>query len=132
MSTNISVSAPTISPENQPFWSAANEKQLLIKKCEHCDQCHWYPRLICPFCGSDKTVWHPSAGLGSVYSYSVVRGEPPKVAAYIALGEGIVMASILSTDDPTKIQFGDRVQVSFQSVEPEGNQWVPIFERING
>ena len=43
----------------------------------------FYPRVLCPFTGSDKLEWRISKGLGTVYSTTVVhptKGEPYNVA----------------------------------------------------
>jgi uncharacterized OB-fold protein len=64
------IPAPHHYPENEPFWTAANEGTLLLRHCEGCQQPHWYPRAICPFCGSSDTVWRRCQGSGSVYSGS--------------------------------------------------------------
>ncbi len=39
----------------------------------------FYPRLVCPFTGSDKLEWRVSKGLGTVYATTVVHpgeGKP--------------------------------------------------------
>ena len=39
----------------------------------------FYPRVICPFTGSDKLEWRISKGLGSVYATTIVHpaeGKP--------------------------------------------------------
>ncbi|WP_411860341.1 Zn-ribbon domain-containing OB-fold protein [Cupriavidus sp. TA19] len=55
-------------PESLPFWRAAEEGVLLGKACSDCGKLHWYPRAICPFCGSDHTEWKPLSGRGTVYA----------------------------------------------------------------
>jgi uncharacterized OB-fold protein len=49
--------APAINPEIKPFFDAAAEGKLALKKCAACGQIHHYPRAICPFCASDLTEW---------------------------------------------------------------------------
>jgi uncharacterized protein len=48
--------APSVNPETKPYWDAAAEGKLLIKKCTACGELHFYPRAHCPFCFSDETV----------------------------------------------------------------------------
>src|SRR5215472_6430412 len=64
---------PPVNPETKPFWDAAAQGRLLIKRCTACDEPHWYPRAICPFCGSERTEWMEASGHGTIYSYSVFR-----------------------------------------------------------
>ena len=59
------IPAPAITPETRPFWDAAEEGRLLIKRCTACGQAHHYPRSICPFCLTDRTEWMPVSGGGS-------------------------------------------------------------------
>ena len=93
MSTVRKMPAPLPNPENQPYWDAAKEGKLLVKRCKDCGEFHFYPRAICPFCFSDQTEWVESKGTGSIYSYSVMRrGVPvPFAIAYVTLDEGITM-----------------------------------------
>ena len=70
------IPAPAVTIESKPFWDAAAEGRFLIKRCNDCGQAHWFPRALCPFCFSDKTVWEESPGEGVIYSYSVMRRSP--------------------------------------------------------
>ena len=65
--------APQGNPETKPFWDAAGEGKLLIKRCTACGEAHYFPRSICPFCFSDKTVWEESSGEGEIYTFSLMR-----------------------------------------------------------
>ena len=49
------IPAPEASPETRPFWDAATAGRLLIGTCKACGKPHYYPRALCPFCGSDAT-----------------------------------------------------------------------------
>ena len=42
-------------PEMKPFWQAAAEGKLLVKRCLDCNQSHYYPRALCPYCQSERT-----------------------------------------------------------------------------
>ena len=66
-------------------FDAAAEGRFLIKRCTACGEAHWYPRAMCPFCHSDKTVWEESKGEGVVYSFSILRKSPtgPYALAYV-------------------------------------------------
>ena len=84
------IPAPEANPETRPFWEAATAGRLLIGKCKSCGKPHYYPRAICPLCGSDATEWVPASGRGAVYSYSVMRRVPvPYALAYVTLEEGV-------------------------------------------
>src|SRR6266849_6985913 len=118
--------APEANPETKPFWDAAAEGRLLVKKCVTCGQVHFYPRAICPFCGNDKTEWVTASGRGTVYSYSVMRRVPiPYALAYVTLEEGVSMMTNIVDGDLDAIRIGQAVTVTF--LPTEGGPPVPMF-----
>jgi uncharacterized OB-fold protein len=120
------IPAPEANPETRPFWEAATAGRLLIGKCKTCCKPHYYPRAICPLCGSDATEWVPASGRGAVYSYSVMRRVPvPYALAYVTLDEGVTMMTNIVDCDLDGIRIGQRVRVSFKPTE--GGPPVPMF-----
>jgi uncharacterized OB-fold protein len=120
------IPAPEPNPETKPFWDAAAQGRLLLKKCLACNQLHYYPRTICPFCGSDRTDWQPAAGTGSIYSWSVMRrAETPYCIAYVTLDEGVTMMTNIVGCDLNAIRIGQKVRVVFTPTE--GGPPVPTF-----
>ena len=120
------IPAPPVSPETKPFWDAAAEGRLLIKKCRSCGQVHYYPRAICPFCFADATEWLPASGRGTIYSYSVMRRVPvPYAIAYVTLEEGVTMLTNIEGCDLDTIRIGQAVKVVFRPTE--GGPPVPMF-----
>ena len=120
------IPAPQASPDTQPFWDAATKGQLVIKKCRACGESHYYPRPHCPFCGSDATEWHTTAGTGTLYSYSVMRrADVPYAIAYVTLDEGPTMMTNLVDCDFDRLKIGQRVKVVFTPTE--GGPPVPTF-----
>ena len=67
---------PQGNPETAPFWEAAKQGKFLIKRCTACGEPHYFPRSICPFCFSDKTVWEESSGEATIYTFSLMRKSP--------------------------------------------------------
>jgi len=88
----------------------------------------FFPRVRCPYTGVDCLEWRISAGVGTVYSTSVVyprKGDPYNVAL-IDLDEGFRMMSRVVTDDPMQVSIGQRVR--FQAVAEEGlDDPIPVF-----
>jgi len=120
------IPAPPVSSETQPFWDAAAEGRLMIKKCAGCGQAHYYPRALCPFCGSDRTEWLRASGRGTIYSYSVMRRVPvPYALAYVTLEEGVTMMTNIVDGDLDRIRIGQAVKVVFRPTE--GGPPVPMF-----
>jgi len=123
------VPAPPVSPETQPFWDAAAAGRLMIKTCGACSRAHYYPRALCPFCGSDRTQWLPASGRGTIYSYSVMRRVPvPYAIAYVTLEEGVSMMTNLVDCDLDGIRIGQGVRVVFKPTD--GGPPVPMFRVV--
>ena len=120
------IPAPPVNPETRPFWDAAAAGRLLLKRCAACTQPHHYPRVIGPFCGSDRTEWTEATGRGTVYSYSVFRRAPiPYAIAYVTLAEGVTMMTNIVDCDLDAIRIGQPVRVVFNPTE--GGPPVPMF-----
>ena len=124
--TQRKMPAPEPNPETKAFWDAASQGKLLIKACRACDEVHYYPRALCPFCGSDQTEWREAAGTGTLYSYSVMRrAQTPYAIAYVTLDEGVSMMTNLVDCDFDRLQIGQRMKVVFTPTE--GGPPVPTF-----
>ena len=110
-----------------PFWQAASEGVLMIKRCKACGEAHWYPRPFCPHCGSGDTDWVPASGHGTIYSFTVTRkaGPVPYVLAYVTLDEGVTMLTNLVDAEIEALHIGQRVHVTFR--QAEGGGAVPVF-----
>jgi uncharacterized protein len=120
------IPAPQPNPETQAFWDGAAQGRLLLKKCLACAQVHYYPRALCPFCGSDRTEWQQASGMGSIYSWSVMRrAEVPYAIAYVTLEEGVTMMTNIVGCDLDAIRIGQRVRVVFTPTD--GGPPVPTF-----
>jgi uncharacterized OB-fold protein len=124
--TSRTIPAPPVNPETTRFWEAAAQGTLLIKRCTACGQPHYYPRSLCPFCGSDATEWQPASGAGTIYSYSVMRrAEVPYAIAYVTLDEGVTMMTNLVDCDFDALRIGQRVRLVFTPTD--GGPPVPTF-----
>ena len=119
---------PAVNPGDQPYFDAANEGKLMLKKCNACGEVHHYPRALCPFCWSDKVEWVQAKGTGEIYTYSVTRrgGPVPYCIAYVTLDEGIKMMTNIVDCDLDAIRIGQAVTVVFKPTE--GGPPVPMFK----
>ena len=98
-----------------------------------CRRRFWYPRPLCPHCGSDQIAWIRAAGTGRVHTYTVVRqsGDPffktkvPFVVAMIELDEGPLVMSNLVECDVAAVTVGMPVVAAFETVQ-EGLA-IPLF-----
>ncbi len=93
--------------ETQPFWDAAKDGRLLIKRCSDCSKFHFYPRPFCPHCWSEAVEWVEASGRATLYTWSVVMRNDlppfpervPYVAAVVDLAEGPrMMTNVVDCD----------------------------------
>ncbi|RYG08217.1 MAG: Zn-ribbon domain-containing OB-fold protein [Caulobacteraceae bacterium] len=105
----------------------AEQGRFLIKRCTACNQPFWYPRALCPFCGSPETEWLESPGEGEIYSYSIMRRAPggPYAMVFVTLDEGPTLLSNLVDCQPDQVRIGARVKLRWQ--DTEGGPPAPVF-----
>lgn len=125
MTQHRSIPAPLISAENQPYFDAAAQGRLLVKRCTACAEFHFYPRTLCPFCFG-ATEWVDAAGTGTIYSYTVMRPGGPFAAAYVTLDEGVTLLTNIVDCDPEAVRIGQTVRVVFRPTDEHGVV-VPMF-----
>ncbi len=120
------ITPPVVTVETQAFWDAARKGRFMIPICAACCRAHWYPRAICPFCGSDKVEWREAAGKGAIYTFSVMRrAKDPYVIAHVTLEEGPTLLTNIVDCDFNKLRIGQPVTVVFK--EAENGTPVPMF-----
>jgi len=89
----------------------------------------FYPRVICPYTGSDRLEWRVSAGLGTVYATTVVhpaREGAPYNVALIDCDEGFRLMSRVEDLSPEVVRIGMRVK--FRVHRPGGDEpSYPVF-----
>lgn len=126
MATRSFLPNPTLYPDAQPFWDAAREGRLMIKRCRDCGQAHHYPRPHCPFCGSAHTEWLACSGEATVYSFSIMRAAPrPTAVAVVELTEGPRLTTVIVNADVHALAIGDAVRVT--TLPGENGVAVPVF-----
>ncbi|MER5530968.1 OB-fold domain-containing protein [Streptomyces sp. NPDC002677] len=110
----------------RPYWEAAAEGRLLLRRCGSCGRAHHYPREFCPHCWSEDVTWETASGRAHLYTWSVVHRNDlppfgdrvPYVAAVVDLAEGPrMMTELVDTPEP---RAGLELAVAFR----EG---VPVF-----
>jgi uncharacterized protein len=127
---------PTISPspDSLPFWEASRRGELALPYCESCEGFFFYPRTLCPTCGSRDVTWRTASGRGRVHAFCIqhvcpvpgFRDATPFVTAIVELEEGPRLMTILVDvePDPAAIRCELPVEVAF--VEVDG-QALPVF-----
>ncbi len=105
-----------------------------IQRCGQCNNSIFYPRMICPHCGSDDLQWYEPSGKGTVYSTTVVRNKPEKGGDYnvalIDLVEGPRMMSRVEQIAPDEVKIGLAVSARIKQTDDSALLvFVPAGER---
>ena len=124
---------PVPDPTTEPFWEATRERRLLAQQCGDCEHWVFYPRPVCPNCGSRALRWKQLSGRGTVYTFSVIHrpAHPgmapivPYVVALVDLDEGIRMMSNVVDCPPSEVRIGMRVEAVFEDLTSEIT--LPLF-----
>ncbi|CAN5911313.1 OB-fold domain-containing protein [soil metagenome] len=94
--------------------------------CGSCVAAIFYPRVVCPECGSDELRWHVSNGKGTVYATTAVyhRDREPHNAVLVDLEEGFRMLSRIDNLQAEDVEIG--MEVAFE-VRPIDGQPEAVF-----
>ncbi len=91
------------------YWAGGAANKLMLPRCTSCSHVHFYPRTICPYCGSMALEWIEATGEGYLHAFAVQHRafggwaeEVPYVTAFIDLKEGDRVFSVLRGVDPNK------------------------------
>jgi uncharacterized OB-fold protein len=104
---------------SQPHWDGCRAGVLRVQRCSACGAYVFIPQPLCTACSSDRLAWVESAGLGAIYSFTVVHRAPhpsfatPYLVAIVALDEGFEMLANLDCE-PARAAIGMRVRVGFR------------------
>jgi uncharacterized OB-fold protein len=127
---------PVANADSKPYWDAARERRLVIRKCKACGELHFMPRHLCPVCWSEQLEWVDASGTGTVHSFTVIRraSDPafaplvPYTVALIDLDEGPRMMANIVGANALAVKIGDRVQVAFE--DRGGGAMLPQFSPV--
>jgi len=65
------------SVHSKPFWNGVERSELVLPFCRACGKAHFPPRPFCPHCWAEEIEWRPATGRGTLYTYTIVRANPP-------------------------------------------------------
>jgi uncharacterized OB-fold protein len=119
---------PAPNEEDGEFWAGARRGELRIQHCTSCGMHQHYARILCIHCGETTLEWVTAGGLGTVYSFTVIRqnGVPPFrervpfVVAAVDLDEpGARVLAAMPTVAPDAARVGMRVRATFRPASDE-------------
>jgi uncharacterized OB-fold protein len=101
--------------------------KLAYQRCADCSAAVFYPRVLCPVCGSGALEWRESAGRGTVYATTAVhsRDRDPRNVALVDLDEGFRMMSRVEGVPAEEVEIGARV--SFEVRHRDKDEPVAVF-----
>ena len=113
--------------------AALAEGRFLIQKCDDCGQHIYFPREVCPHCGSDAVQFVSPGGQGTVYAVTTVRRKPSEGGDYnvslIDLDEGPRLMSRVDNLNPDDVKIGQRVMARVVVADGKG---VVVFDAVGG
>lgn len=108
-----------------------DQGRFLLQRCIDCARHVFYPRELCPHCGSTALGWVEASGNGTVYAVTTVRRKPDAGGDYnvslVDLDEGVRMMSRVEGDGTVGI--GDRVRAR---VQVDGGRGIVLFDPAAG
>jgi uncharacterized OB-fold protein len=106
---------------------------LRLQACTRCGRQIFFPRTLCPHCGSNDLEWRRASGRGVVYSTTIVRQKPERGGDYnvalIELAEGARMLSRVEELPATEVRIGMAVEAVIRKVN---GQSLVLFRPVQG
>jgi uncharacterized OB-fold protein len=125
--------SPTALPDQSPlqdFERGLARGELRYQSCGRCSQAVFYPRVLCPHCGSPDLRWAASAGRGTVYSTTAIRRrEETYNVALIDLDEGFRMMARVEGTPAEQVSIGWSVRARLTEGLAVGDL---VFEPTSG
>ena len=107
--------------------------RFLIQRCQVCGQHIYFPREVCPHCGSDAVQFVAPSGLGTVYATTTVRRKAAEGGDYnvclVDLDEGPRLMSRVDNQPSDAVTIGQRVQAR---VVVANGQGLVVFDARDG
>jgi len=105
-------------PPGVLFQQFLRQGEFRLQCCETCGRQVFFPRTLCPYCGSGQLAWRVASGRGTVYSTTIVRQRPERGGDYnvaiIELAEGARMMSRVEGILPTEVRIGMTVEAAIR------------------
>jgi uncharacterized OB-fold protein len=113
--------------------AALDAGRFLIQHCASCAKHIYFPREVCPHCGSDALELVAPKGTGTVYAVTTVRRKGEDGGDYnvslIDLDEGVRLMSRVDSVAPQDVNIGQRVQARVAVSDGRG---IVLFDVLEG
>ena len=112
--------------------AALDQGNFLIQHCSQCTRHIYFPRELCPHCGSDQVQLVAPSGLGTVHAITTVRRKPDAGGDYnvslVDLDEGVRLMSRIANLPVDAVRIGQRVQAR---VQLDGGAGLVVFDVLH-
>ena len=123
---------PSITPENEFFWTSGADGRLRFQECESCAALVHPPQPFCRHCRGTGLRPRAVSGRATLIGFTVnhrfsLPGLPaPYIVAQVAIEEDprVRLTTNLVECEPGDLELGMRVEVVFEQVE---DVWLPLF-----
>ncbi len=110
-----------------------NQGHFLIQHCKGCGKPVYFPRELCPHCGSEDLAFVAPEGHGTVHAVTTVRRKADVGGDYnvslIDLDEGVRLMSRVDNLKPDAVKIGQRVKARVQLKDGQG---LVVFDAVEG
>jgi uncharacterized OB-fold protein len=118
---------PATTELTAPFWKAAAEGSLAVRRCAACGTLQHPPMPRCAACHGESIQWVTIAPEATVYAYTVVyhpahfalADKVPYVVAMIETGDGLKFVTDVVECAPEDVRIGMPVRLRFEKVADE-------------
>jgi uncharacterized OB-fold protein len=122
---------PQAEPLAKPYWDSLKDGAMQLQRCGACEKFVFYPRVLCPSCGSRQLTWQRVSGRGRLHSFCIPHRHPspafqpslPYVVALVELDEGVRLMTNLvdaGTDPAQLMALVDKpVEVVYEKVNDD-------------
>ncbi|HMN51641.1 MAG TPA: Zn-ribbon domain-containing OB-fold protein [Xanthobacteraceae bacterium] len=120
-----------------PFWQAAQKRELVIQYCKDSGKFQHYPRPVSIYTGKRNLEWRKVSGKGTIYAHTTIRipgpgldGRLPLPVATVELDEGVRMIANIIETDAADIKVGAKVEVAWDKITEDFVY--PAFKVVKG
>ncbi|MCA2242287.1 MULTISPECIES: Zn-ribbon domain-containing OB-fold protein [Mycobacterium] len=128
---------PTIDADGQAWWSATQDRRLLVNACGSCGQKSLYARPFCPHCWAEDVELAPATGRARLYTWSVIHHNAapfdvrtPYVLAMVDLEEGPRLMTVVENCRVEDLRADMELVIAFR--DDEDGFVVPVFRPAAG
>lgn len=128
---------PTIDADGRAWWSATQDRKMMVNACRSCGQTSLYARPFCPHCWGEDVELAQATGRARLYTWSVVYqnsapfdARTPYVLAMVDLEEGPRLMTTVEDCRIEDLRADMELMIAFR--DDEDGFVVPVFRPAAG